>query len=175
MLKEGRFRLDIGKKSFTRRVVKPLAESSWSPEGTGSARVAPHFPCTSDPSFPKCQPREGMWELHTPELLHEVLLRDLLWSNNLSVEQQLLLWREPGISGKHEVLQLCRGSEAEVCREQRLLCLELFFQVLVLKKGNKQSKETSPVTACPPTKAFFGQGWSLASFATKQLAGTSYF
>lgn len=65
--------------------------------------------------------------------------------------------------------------EAEVCGEQGLLCLELFFQVVVLKKGNKQSKETSPATACLPAKAFFGQGWSLASFATKELARTSYF
>ena len=33
-----------------------------------------------------------------------------------------------------------------------------FFKVVVLKKGNKQSKETSPATACPPAKALFGQG-----------------
>lgn len=113
--------------------------------------------------------------LHTPELLHEVILCDLLWSHNFPVEQQLLLWREPGVRGKHKVLQLCGGNQAEGCGEQRLLCLEGFFQVVVLKKGNKQSKETSPVTACLPAKAFFGQGWPLASLATKELARTSYF
>lgn len=128
---------------------------------------------TPDPSFPKCQPREGMWELLTPELLHEVVLRDLLWSNNLAVEQQLLLWKEPGIRGKQEVLQLCKEMRLMLVESKGCSVWNFFFQVVVLKKGNKQSKETSlPAFLQRP---FLGKGWPLASFATKELARTSYF
>lgn len=64
MLKEGRFRSDIGKKYFTTRLVKPMAESSWCPEETGSAHVAPHFSCTDQqlPCGAAAPAQEGAWD-----------------------------------------------------------------------------------------------------------------
>lgn len=55
------------------------------------------------------------------------------------------------------------GSESAFCpcKEQRgkgCSVWNFFLKRWFSKKGNKQSKETSPATACPPAKALFGQG-----------------
>lgn len=128
---------------------------------------------TSDPSFPKCQPREGMRELHTLNFCMK-----LFYVNYSGATTSL--WSSSSCSGGS--LESVGSSRCHISAEEmRLMFVEskscsvwnFFFKWWFSKRGTNKAKKSPQSLPALLQRPFLGMAGPLASFATKELARTS--